>query len=69
MSNSGYSKIVEIGDVCIKTNVGSTLSTKTKESRINESKKKKRFIIIFLKNKDNLLFIPNNILTKKILKN
>ena len=36
MSNSSYSKIVEIGDVCIKTNVGSTLSTKTKESRINE---------------------------------
>ena len=42
MSNSSYSKIVEIGDVCIKTNVGSTLSTKTKESRINESKKKKK---------------------------
>ena len=39
MSNSSYSKIVEIGDLCIKTNVGSTLSTKTKESRINESKK------------------------------
>ena len=40
MNNSSYSKIMEIGDVCIKTNVGSTLSTKTKESRINESKKK-----------------------------
>ena len=43
------------------------LNTKTKESRINESlkKKKKMFTIIFFlkKNIDNLHFIPNNILT------
>ena len=40
------------------------LSTKTKESRINESLKKKCFTIIIKKNTDNLHFIPNNILTK-----
>ena len=28
MGNSSYSKIVEIGDVCIKTNVGSTMMLK-----------------------------------------
>ena len=39
--------------------------TKTKESKINESlKKKKCFTIIFLKKHGNLHFIPNNILTK-----
>ena len=46
------------------------LSTKTKESKINESKKKKCFTII-IKKKENLPFIPNNILTnffKKINK-
>ena len=42
------------------------LSTKTKESRINESQKKKVLQIIFLKKKniEDLHFIPNNILTK-----
>ena len=40
------------------------LSTKTKESRINESLKKKCFTIIIKKNTDNLHFIPNNILIK-----
>ena len=28
MGNSSYSKIVEIGDMCIKTNVGSTMMLK-----------------------------------------
>ena len=40
------------------------LSTKTKESRINESLKKKCFTIIIKQNTDNLHFIPNNILIK-----
>ena len=39
------------------------LSAKIKEFRINESKKKKCFTIIIIKNMDNLHFIPNNILT------
>ena len=38
------------------------LNTKTKETRINESKKKMYFTII-IKKMDNLYFIPNNILT------
>ena len=28
VGNSSYSKIVEIGDVCIKTNIGSTVMLK-----------------------------------------
>ena len=39
------------------------LSTKTKESRINESYKKKCFTIIIIIIMNNLHFIPNNILT------
>ena len=40
------------------------LSTKTKESRINESLKKKMLHNNYKKNTDNLHFIPNNILIK-----
>ena len=52
-------------DHIININPSELLSTKTKESRINESlKKKNRFaIIIKIKYMDNLHFIPNNILT------
>ena len=35
---------------------------------MNRKKKKKYFTIIFLKKKDNLHFIPNNILTKNFKK-
>ena len=69
MSNSSYSKIVEIGDLCIKTNVGSTLSTKTKESRINESKKKKVFHHNFFLKTWTIYFLYLIISLKKILKN
>ena len=49
------------------------LCTKTKESRINKSLKKRKmcFTIIIKKKMDNLHFIPNNILTnffKKLTK-
>ena len=47
------------------------LSTETKKSKINESLKKKKCFTIILKKKDNLHFIPNNILTnffKKLTK-
>ena len=51
-------------DHIINIHPSELLSTKTKESRINESLKKKCFTIIIKKNTDNLHFIPNNILIK-----
>ena len=47
----------------INIHLSKLLSTKTKESKINELLKKKCFTII-KKKMDNLHFIPNNILTK-----
>ena len=44
-------------DHIINIHQSKLLSTKTKESRINESKKKKKIM-------GNLHFIPNNIFTK-----
>ena len=48
-------------DHIINIHPSELLSIKTKESRINESLKKK---ITIIKKMDNLYFIPNNILTK-----
>ena len=50
-------------DYIINIHPSELLSTKTKESRINESKKKKSASQL-KKKMDNLHFIPNNILTK-----
>ena len=48
----------------INIHLSKLLSTETKESKINESLKKKKVLHNnFLKKKDNLHFIPNNILT------
>ena len=49
-------------DHIINIHPNELLSTKTKEFRINESYKKKVFHNNFLKKKDNLHFIHNNIL-------
>ena len=52
-------------DHIINIHQSELLSTKIKQSRINESKKKKVFHNNFFYLKmDNLHFIPNNILTK-----
>ena len=50
-------------DHIINIHSSELLSTKTKESKINESKKKKS-ASQKKKKKDNLHFIPNNILTQ-----
>ena len=52
-------------DYIINIHSSKLLSTKTKESRINEllKRKKKCFTIILKKNMENLHFIPNNIFT------
>ena len=50
-------------DHIINIHPSKLLSTKTKESKINESLKKKCFTIIKKKKKDNLHFILNNIFT------
>ena len=52
-------------DYIINIHPSKLLSTKTKESRINEllKRKKKCFTIILKKNMENLHFIPNNIFT------
>ena len=54
-------------DHIINIHPSELLSTKTEQSRINESlKKKKKCFIIIIKKHENLHFIPNNILTKFI---
>ena len=53
-------------DHIINIDPNELLNTKTKESRINKSQKKKKIVLHnnLKKKKDNLHFIPNNILTK-----
>ena len=46
----------------INIHLSELLYTKTKESRINESLKKKKCFTIIIKKMDNLHFISNNIL-------
>ena len=49
-------------DHIININPNELLNTKTKESRINKSQKKKKIVLHNnLKKMDNLHFIPNNI--------
>ena len=55
-------------DHLINIHPSKLLSTKTKESRINESLKKKKVFHNNLKRMGNLHYIPNSILTNFFLK-